>query len=163
MEREILIQLLKKKIRPSRDHPTSSSGMFYYPCGVIIRTGLRNDHVLFVNKDDFLKYAGWTLKKEFTITPEEVIDIYESPFRLPVALAQEIYDRGETGMGFYRFWIIMNDDKQYLYVTGDAVDLIDLPDGYTNKDIKDIGASTRSKDGFIYRHKPYHWCLVDGL
>lgn len=164
MEREELVKVLKEKIRPSRDHPTSSAGMFYYPCGVVLKDGIRNDQVLFVNRADFLKHWGWIPKPEVSIQLEEVVDIYASPFRLPAELAQEVYSRGETGMGFYGFWLIMKDGERFPYITGGAVDLIELPEGYSMKDIKEVGPPTRSGEGHrIYRHKVYYWCLVDNL
>lgn len=160
-----IIKILKERIKPSYDIFHSFNGMYYYPCGVILKNGSRNDHVFFVNKKDFLEYWGWTPKEEYTIHLEDVEDIYESPYRLPKDLAQEIYSRGETGMGYYGFRIIMKDGRIFPYITGGAVDLIELPEGYTVNDIDGIGSPVHAvdKEKRLYRHKTYHWCLVDDL
>jgi hypothetical protein len=61
-----------------------------------------------------------------TIRVEEILNLAESPQRLPARFANELYLRGETGMGYFAFSAHFYSGLSRHYVGG-CVDFIDYP------------------------------------
>lgn len=74
---------------------------------------------------------------DWWISPEVIDSVEESPFAIPAKIAQKIYDAGESGMGYQVFTLIFRDGSKQVFVTPNALDFPDLPDGYTSKEIVD--------------------------
>jgi hypothetical protein len=84
--------------------------------------------------------------------------------RLPADLANKLYARGESGMGYMVFTIVLRDGRRLPRVTGNLVDFPALPDGVTTSDIADV--VPEGSDAFKDRHPradegaaPSVWCL----
>lgn len=161
-----LIKKLNCKIVPSVESKDSPYAVQYYPCGVELKDSRKLDCVSFIDREGYYRHWGDSPKDRLFLDLGDVSDIFESVYRLSPELAQKLYDIGETGMGFFRFVVVMNDDKRFTYVTGNLVDFLEPPDGYQVSDIIDVlpGEST-CKDWRTNHHKPkkYYWCLVDDL
>jgi hypothetical protein len=89
---------------------------------------------------------------------EDVVSISESPLRLPVRFANELYRAGESGMGYCLFTLVFSDGSKQAYVSGNAVDFVHLPAGRTNADISAVlpheGRNVPQKQG-----PEYFWSL----
>jgi hypothetical protein len=146
------------KILPSHD-----SQMEYLPCRVTLYSGEVFDNVYVAEVKKYLKVWGIlpdldSGKKSILIN--DVAKVEESPNRLPAQLATKLYKAGESGMGYTIFTMILKDGNQIPIVTGNAVDFINLPNGYNTKDIVDVlpheGRNNNPQNG-----PEYIWCLYD--
>ena len=103
---------------------------------------------------------------EYLQNIEDVAKISASPNRLPPNIANKIYDKGESGMGYYLFRLCFRNGQSQCYVTGNAIDFALPPvasNGFTASDIVDVhGGNCRNatdiKDG-----SEYVWCIYDGV
>ena len=109
----------------------------------------------------FIKIWGWYPKAEVLVS--NIASVEDSPTRLPAVFANELYRAGESGMGYCLFTVIFKSDNSWVessqaYVTGDAVDFIDYPEGKGPKDVvrvlPHIGRESNYIDG-----PEYYWCL----
>ena len=89
----------------------------------------------------------------------DVIDIAESPHRLPVRFANRLYDAGETGMGYTLFTIEFADGTRAAYETGNAVDFIQYPPGQSGETIVKINPHDGRDDPHRQTCIDYKWCL----
>lgn len=82
----------------------------------------------------------------------------ESPYRLPAPMASQIYQAGESGMGYTVFTVLFNDGTDQAYLTGNAVDFIHYPYGKGLKDVDSVrphvGQHSDCRIG-----PNYSWCL----
>lgn len=67
-----------------------------------------------------------------------VARIEESPFRLPARLATKMYEAGESAMGGCVFTLVLQDGRELVCQTGNAVDFVDLPDDVHPRAIVDL-------------------------
>ena len=144
-------------IVPSRD-----GGMLYYPCRVRLRNGSAIDHVYVSSVDRYL--ATWGVlpqddaaKREVRV--EELVDLEESPDRLPVHLANELYAAGESAMGGCFFELAFADHSKQAYETGNAVDFLPLPPGKSWVDAVAVLPHQRGTLENRLKGLPYSWCL----
>lgn len=80
------------------------------------------------------------------ICASEVIAVEESPFRLPVQLANEAYQHGETGMGYWVFTLRLNDARELHYLAdGPSVDFPAFPPDVTPEMIRGIRVHERNE------------------
>jgi len=154
----IPLQSQLANIIPSRD-----SQMEYFPCRVVLNSGAVFDNVYIADITKYLKVRGIlpsldSDKKSISIN--DIAKIDESPNRLPARFANKLYKAGESGMGYSIFTIVFKDGNQMPIVTGNAVDFVNLPNGYTNNDIVDVipheGRNANPKHG-----PEYIWCLYE--
>ncbi len=80
----------------------------------------------------------WRIEPEQELAIEAVAAVRESLYRLPAALANKLYESGETGMGYYVFTVVLRDGRRLPYTTGGLVDFPALPSGVTTADIVDV-------------------------
>ena len=88
----------------------------------------------------------------------QIIEIRESPWRLPIALANELYGAGESGMGYLLFTVEFSNGFVQPYVTGNAVDFIVPPPGLRVADARKV----QPHEGRYSNPQPapdYFWCL----
>ena len=118
--------------------PTPDPDMIMYPCRVKMKNG------------------------DGPILVEDVVDIQESPYRMPTRFAKLLYDAGEASMGSWRYTANFRDGSERAYYNNDLVfDFIAAPAGMTNKDIISVEphvtrATTRRERG---RALEYRWGL----
>ncbi len=149
--------------------PASSDGVCQYrPCRVQLASGEVRDFVYVVDAARYIRVWGvWpeddTAKASVTVA--DVVEVEESPHRLPVELADKLYEAGESGMGYTAFTVVLRDGRRLPYVTGNAVDFPWLPAGVTSEDIVDV-LPHEGRDAFKDRPirpedgtAPYAWCL----
>lgn len=69
----------------------------------------------------------------------DVSAVQPSPYRLPVQLAQRLYDHGESGMGYTCYTIVLRDGTSLAYTSmGSHLDFPNLPAGIRTDDIIDV-------------------------
>lgn len=135
---QINASLLEKlfQVQPSRD-----GILEYRPCQITLRDGGKLDRVYLVEEEPYIKVWGGYPQNDpgkLSILLEQVIDLCESPYRLPAKLANKMYQVGESGMGYCVFTLIMKNGKKFPFVTGNAVDFPELPPEYSYSDILDL-------------------------
>jgi len=158
-----------KQIEPSRD-----GDIAYYPCQVILNNGDTHDRVYVVEERTYIKHWGVYPeddKGKRGISISQVDDIKESPYRLPVKLANKIYKAGESGMGYCVFTLVMKNGDHITFVTGNAVDFVDLDPKYSYRDIAGIlpnkGIEKLQDKNHQWLNAPYTsgadyiWCLFN--
>jgi hypothetical protein len=89
---------------------------------------------------------------------EDVAAIAESPFRLPVRFANELYRAGESGMGYSAFTLVFADGAQSHFVSGGALDFICLPEGRDMAEVVRVVPHSGREQPQAASPK-YHWCL----
>jgi hypothetical protein len=93
-----------------------------------------------------------------SIQIEDVASVSESPLRLPVAFANELYRAGESGMGYSIFTVVFSDGTEIPVVSGGAIDFIPLPDNKKMKDVARVVAH-KGRDRNPVPSPKYSWCL----
>jgi hypothetical protein len=140
---------------------THFAGLTYCPCAAKLADGSELPCVYLVEAGTYIKVWGvWPDqdegKREVRVT--DVVALRESPFRLPAHLAQELYEAGETGMGYVGYEIEFTDGTRQAYLTGNGLDFVELPQGKGVGDIvkvwphEGLRKSPRQTPNFA-------WCL----
>ena len=147
--------LLLEKIVPSIYY-----GQKYYPCAVRLEDGQEFACVYIINAAEHANRRG-ELPLDFYPDPipiEKVVDIMESPYRLPQQLAQELYNQGESAMGAFIFTVEFSNRRQLSYSTGGLVDFLEIPNGLkANEIIKVIPQKALPKNHGT--EMSYRWCI----
>ena len=94
-----------------------------------------------------------------SIDIRDVADIKDSPSRLPVQFARKLYEAGESGMGYTVFTVSFSDGSHQAYVTGNAIDFIEYPDGQTPATVVDVLPHVGRADPNQRNGPDYFWCL----
>ena len=104
----------------------------YYPVLVTLRSGEQRDAVYMAPAIPWFEMWGvWPGDDQGknSVSLSEVIDLVESPSRLPSNIAGEIYEAGESGMGYCLFQLKFSDGSIASFGMGNAIDFPDLPPG----------------------------------
>ncbi len=145
--------------------PTPDPDMIMYPCRVKMKNGDGHSCVYIADAQDYIDVLRiWPEDQpgDGPILVEDVVDIQESPYRMPTRFAKLLYDAGEASMGSWRYTANFRDGSERAYYNNDLVfDFIAAPAGMTNKDIISVEphvtrATTRRERG---RALEYRWCL----
>jgi hypothetical protein len=86
----------------SRIEPSQDGDLSYFPCEVKLLDGQVLENVYIEPEGPYLRYCGVYPeddKGKNGVRIEEIRSVKESPNRLPSRFANEIYRRGESGMG----------------------------------------------------------------
>jgi hypothetical protein len=141
--------------------PSDLNDCNYFPCAVTLRDGSRLECVYLVEQYRYIRpwgvYPGDDSAKS-EIGVDEILSIEESRSRLPARFANQLYAAGESGMGYVAFTIVFSDGSKQAYVTGNAVDFVDYPDGKTAQDVVKV-LPHRGRDDSPRYGKKYLWCL----
>jgi hypothetical protein len=149
------------EIVPSRD-----GEMEYRPCSVTLRDGIQLPCVYVVPVQPYGRYWGIPREQERGkpfVRVEDIVDITESPLRLPAQFASHIYEGGESGMGYCLFTVVFGDGLAQSCGTGNAVDFVALPDGYTGSDIVRVERHAGRNAPRMKRSLEFFWCFYDGV
>jgi len=148
--------------------PSGGKDVDMYPCQVTLSDGRVVDRVYVMEQERYITWWGvWPEddKGKSSISIELITRIEDSPTRLPVALANELYDAGESGMGYCIFTLELRDRRRLPYVTGNALDWVDFPPDVTPADVVRVHPG-EGREHFTGRHQaphtqgaPYFWCL----
>jgi len=93
-----------------------------------------------------------------SIPIQEIVKVEDSPARLPVHFADQLYRAGESGMGYTIFTVVFSDGCRQAYSSGNAVDFIRYPNGKSGLDVVAVephegrGADPVTSPG-------WYWCL----
>lgn len=135
----------------------------YRPCLVTLKDGSTRDFVYLVNWPIFRRTWGdhHPDPGRRYLDVGEVASLQSSPSRLPAAIANRIYDAGESGMGFTIFTLEFDDGTVVAYGGGNAIDFIRYPPGMTGHNIVDVFPHHGRE--MNPRRLPDHvWCIFDG-
>lgn len=145
------------QVIPSRDGQTS-----YWPCEVTLVDGDVLDRVYIASATDYIRHWGvWPEDDpaKSWIDIGRVVHVRESPTRLPVRFAEQIYLAGESAMGGCFFALEFSDGVRQSYVTGNAVDFIPYPGSKAPRDIVRVHPHTGRNDQNQLSGSTHYWCL----
>jgi hypothetical protein len=140
--------------------PSVSGKLQYRPCSAALKSGTVLTCVYVMDAQAYIDtWGAWPEDDSGKqhVGVEEVASISESPFRLPVQFANELYRAGESGMGYFAFSLIFRDGCKAHFVCGNALDFIALPEGRSSVDIVRTSYSDRSQTPTP--SPTYYWCL----
>jgi len=146
-----------KSIAPSRD-----GELVYYPCRAVLKSGSACDSVYIVSEKPYVKHWGVYPENDpgkRWIKIEDIAEVQESPIRLPARFANEIYQNGESGMGYTIFTVVFADGVRQAYATGNAVDFIRYPIGKGPKDVAAVIPHEGRRDDSLVKSPEWYWCL----
>jgi hypothetical protein len=139
-----------------------SDGGLYRPCQVKLRSGRVVDRVYFAEAERWFRTWGvWPEEdsgKQW-LDVGEVACAEESPSRLPPKFANQLYDAGESGMGYIVFVVCFCDGAQAPFVTGNAVDFIDYPTGQSAATVASVIPHAGRDEPSLQNAPDYFWCL----
>ena len=155
-----LLQRLKT-ITPSADRSLS-----YYPCVVTLRDGTTQDRVYLVERGLYINMWGVFPEDDSgksQVYVQDVVDIAESPTRMPVRFANSLYMAGESCMGGVFYQLVFADGERLSVLTGNAIDFLPGLGGRSPADIDDVIPHEGRLDPARVPGPDYAWCIYDGV
>lgn len=144
--------------------PSGDNELWYFPCRVTLRDGRILDTVYIEPEIPYLRWWGVYPEddrgKRF-IKIEDVAKVEDSPTRLPVRFANQIYDHGESGMGYTIFTVVFSDGERQACGTGNAVDFIRYPKGKGPNDVAAV-LPHEGRNAQPVAAPDWYWCLYSG-
>jgi len=144
--------------------PTGDGELVYYPCRVVLKSGEACDTVYIVPEEPYMKQWGVYPENDSGkrwIKMEDITEVMESPIRLPARFANQIYDHGESGMGYTIFTVVFSDGERQACGTGNAVDFIRYPNGKGPNDVVAV-LPHEGRNAQPVRAPDWYWCLYSG-
>ncbi len=139
--------------------PKSRDGAFEYaPCRVTLVDGTVLDNVYVQEVGAYLRNWGDDPSRPF-VSAAELALIEESPIRLPAGLAEKVYNAGESGMGYVKFVVKLRDGRDIPFLTGNAVDFLNWPEGVGPGDAVDVVTHDGRSESADRHGLTYLWCL----
>lgn len=121
-----------RAIAPSEDRRHGSERILVYPCAVTLIDGTVYERAYCNYHARYSDAGDW-------INPENVAEIRESPYRLPVHLARKLYAAGESGMGYLFYRLQFRSQPDVVFLGGNyRFDFPDLPEEYDMRDVVDL-------------------------
>ncbi|HTS34236.1 MAG TPA: hypothetical protein VMH04_01115 [Candidatus Solibacter sp.] len=151
------VQEALKSIEPSRD-----GELLYYPCRVVLKSGEACDTVYIVAEKPYIRHWGVYPENDpgkRWIRMEDVASVAESPTRLPAQFANELYKRGESGMGYTIFTVVFADGRLQACASGNAIDFIRYPTGKGPKDVVAVLPHEGRRDDSLVKSPEWYWCI----
>lgn len=145
----------------NRIAPSGEDKLRYYPCRVTLKSGESIDRVYVAPEEPYFYYWGVYPEDDPAkrwIRIEDVVEVQDSPTRLPARFANEIYRQGESGMGYSIFAVVFSDGNRQACVTGGAVDFIHYPLGKGPSDVVEV-LPHEGRDAQPVKGPEYYWCL----
>jgi hypothetical protein len=145
--------------------PSCDQELEYRPCRVKLRSGEWRDRVYVQEATSYLSHWGiwpWEDRDKDYLPLDDVVEIDDSPTRIPAHVATSIYAAGESGMGYCIFTLVTADGRRIACMTGNAVDWVDLPSGVSPRDVVDVSPQEGRDEvnaGFGVGGSRYAWCL----
>jgi hypothetical protein len=141
--------------------PSQGGGLDYYPCCAVLRAGRAMERVFMAAEAPYIHCWGVYPEEDrgkFSVSIQDVVSVTDSPSRLPAKFANQLYIAGESGMGYHIFTVVFTDGTKEAYVTGNAVDFIDYPEGKEPKNVAAVLPGV-GRDHNPHPAPKYHWCL----
>jgi hypothetical protein len=152
-----------RRIRPSRD-----GSLLLRPCRVLLKEGRWVDRVYLVDEAAYLRLWKMPPGEDASRRPlpaEEIVDVAESPTRLPARFADRLYRAGESGAGYTCFTLVLKGGRRLPYMTGHAVDFPQWPDDVTPDLVREVlphevPAEFKKRTPLTHEASaPHLWCL----
>jgi hypothetical protein len=137
-----------------------------FPCSVRLKNGSLVERVYLASAAEwFVQWGVWPEDDpgKRSINIRDVVSISDSQVRLPARFAAELYAAGESGMGYCIFTVIFEDGSRQAYVTGNAVDFVDYPQGQSPATVAKVLPHVGRGDPNLRNGPEYHWCLFDSV
>lgn len=142
--------------------PSCDGQMTYYPCRVILDCGVALDAVYLAPELPYLRHWGMYPeddKGRLWISLEWVQELEASPFRLPATFASQLYQHGQSGVGYFIFTILFFDGTQQTCISGSALDFVQYPPGKGPSDVMGVLPYEGKKRAEMVKAPRYFWCL----
>ncbi len=150
----------------SRVAPSRNWAMEYRPCLVTLKDRRKIDCVYVVPEQLYVQHWGAFPEDDSgkqSLQIEDVSEIEESSSRLPAKIANEIYEAGESGMGYCIFTLVFKDGTSQAYFTGNAVDFVPFPTDKVAEDIeKVLPHEGRQAENWMDGLR-YYWCIYSDV
>ena len=144
--------------------PSIDGGLAYRPCQVTLRDGSVRDHVYVQEAQSWFSIWGVDPEDdEFkTLVPiDSVVAIESSPTRLPVRIANALYEAGESAMGGSYFALTLQDGRVVFCESGNAIDFVDWPVGASPDDVVSVTPHAGRERPDRIGTPDYAWCLYE--
>jgi hypothetical protein len=138
--------------------------LWYFPCRVTLKDGRILDTVYIEPEMPYLRWWGVYPENDRgkrSVKIGDVAKVEDSPTRLPAQFANQVYDHGESGMGYTIFTVVFSDGQRQACIGGNAVDFIQYPNGKGPNDV----AAVLPHEGRNTEWVPapdWYWCLYSG-
>jgi hypothetical protein len=148
------------RVEPS----VAERGVRLYPCSAQLKNGTVLSCLYLLGQADFLRLTGFQRPDDagerLWISPEDLVSIQESPMRLPAKFANQLYEAGESGMGYKFFTVVFSwwCRREYLQ---SRVDFIRYPPGTGPSKVKSVLPHTGRRDAKVERipEPVFYWCV----
>ena len=141
--------------------PSGDGELWYYPCRVTLMNGTILDTVYIEPEKPYLHFWGVYPEDDRgkrSIRIEDVLEVEDSPTRLPAKFANEIYRQGESGMGYTIFTVVFADGTRQACVSGNAVDFIHYPIGKGPNNVTEV-LPHEGRAAELIKGPQWYWCL----
>lgn len=165
-QRERLSEAQRRMLQ--RVQPSYDKYCHYYPCRLLLKDGIWRERVYVVSEIEYtsmVRRAPHGISSypeddpsEWEVPIQDVVEIKESRFRMPVRFSEKIYREGESGMGYFIYTVVFSDGFRQAYATSYFNDFMQYPIGMTGRDIVDV----LPHKGRNERTRPpvnFGWCL----
>lgn len=115
--------------------------------------------VIFIDEEYILKW--FTSFPGHFVRGDKVKEIFESPFRMPTAICDQLAAVGETSMSSLEFWIILRNGERVPCWYGGYNPFIELSRQNRPNDIVDVEIGRRSVVGeeAVLAEPDFVWCV----
>lgn len=144
--------------------PSGDDELWYFPCRVTLKDGRILDTVYIEPEMPYLQWWGVYPEDDRgkrSVKIEDVVKVEDSPTRLPARFANQIYDHGESGMGYTIFTVVFTDGERQACGTGNAVDFIRYPNGKRPNDVAAV-LPHEGRNAQPVGAPDWYWCLYSG-
>ena len=131
-------------------------GMSFWPCQAVLRDGRTLPRVIFRRSENFYEDS------HLFLSPSNVAEVSESPYRLPAMWANVVYAQGETGMDFFMFRVFFRDQTHIDVTIGSTIDFIPYPEGKAAADVTRVAPWKSLRQPFNHtqiRPPEFFWCV----
>ncbi len=152
-----------RRVRPSRD-----GSLDLRPCRVLLKDGRWLDRVFLVEEAPYLRQWKIHPKEDPSrrdLPLDSIVDVDESPTRLPARFATRLYRAGESWQRFTVFTLVLENARQLPYLMGHSVDFPQWPDDVTPDLVEGVipheaPAEFRSRTPSPHQAAAAHrWCV----
>ena len=141
--------------------PSIDGGLTYWPCAARMKDGTVLLCVYVVPEGPYIKHWGVYPQQDSGksyISISDMDALTESPYRLPAQFANELYESGESRMGYTIFTVLFSDGSRQAYGTGNALDFVRFPEGKTAADVTGV-VPHEGREAELVSGREYYWCL----
>jgi hypothetical protein len=141
----------------------------YRPCRVrLAQSGEWRDRVYLVEALSYAETWGLDAEGRDYLPLSDIAAIDESQTRLPPALANKLYEAGESGTGYCVFALATGDGRRVPCLTGNVVDWIELPadvsagditEAYPHEGLSEWFDNPEKTQRTFAHNAAFAWCL----